>query len=71
MAIITDKYKYIYEKLGKKQFLFDLEWDPGENVNLAYPEIYDEDRKRYFAISQRVYYKNWLMLLMKWQEKLQ
>ncbi len=68
MAIITDKYKYIYEKLGKKQFLFDLEWDPGENVNFAYPEIYDEDRKRYFAISQRVYYKNWDLAFSKMKE---
>ena len=45
--------------MGKKRKIYDVVWDEAENVNLADPEIYDVDRKRYFAISQRVYYTRW------------
>ncbi len=59
MAIIMGDYKYIFEKQGSKKKIFDVVWDRAENVNLADPEIYDTDRKRYYSISQRVYYRKW------------
>ena len=59
IAIIKNNFKYIFEKQTGKRFIYDLSWDPNENVSFAYPEIYDPDRKREFAISQRVYYRNW------------
>ena len=59
LAIIKGKYKYVYDKYSRQTFLFDLENDPSENINLAYPEVYDVDRKRYYAISQRIYYREW------------
>lgn len=59
MAIIKDQYKYIYEKIGGKRSLFDLEFDYAENNNLAFPEIFDVDRKRKFSINQRFYYRKW------------
>lgn len=68
MAIIKGHYKYIYEKQTGRHFIYDLDWDPDENVNFAYPEIYDVDRKRYFAISQRVYYTHWEEALSVLQE---
>ncbi len=68
LAIIQGKYKYVYEKQMDRRYIFDLSWDPYENVNFAYPEIYDVDRKQYFAISQRIHYKNWDVILSKLEE---
>lgn len=59
IAIIKDDYKYIFEKMGGHKKIYDVVWDKAENNNLAYPEIYDTDRKRYFSISQRIYYTKW------------
>ena len=59
IAIIKGDYKYIFEKQGSNKLLFDVAWDREENVNLTKPEIYDVDRKRYYSISQRVYYTKW------------
>lgn len=68
IAIIKDKYKYVYEKQTKKHYIYDLEWDPNENVNFSYPEVYDVDRRRYFAISQRIFYRNWEEILSTFDE---
>ena len=68
IAIVQDNYKYIYEKQTHRNMIYDLNWDPAENVNFAYPEIYDPDRHCYFAISQRIYYRNWDVALKKLSE---
>ncbi len=59
LAIIKGKYKYIYEKATKKEYLFDIEWDKEENINLLDTEIYDSDRKQHFSATQRFYYPHW------------
>lgn len=59
IAIIKDNIKLIYEKNSKKYFAYDLLFDKNEDINLYYPEIFDIDRKKYFSISQRIYYKEW------------
>ncbi len=59
IAIIKENYKYVYEKMTGKSRLYDVVWDQNENVDLALPEIYDVDRRRYYSISQRVYYRKW------------
>lgn len=62
LAIIHGRYKYIYEKLSKKEFLHDVIWDPEENVNLLDTEIYDLDRKNHFSLTQRFFYPYWTSL---------
>ena len=59
LAIIKGKYKYIYEKATRKEFLYDVEWDPEENINLLNTEIYDVDRHRDFSATQRFFYPHW------------
>ena len=68
IAIIKDSFKYVYEKQTKKHYLYDLKYDPKENVNLSYPEIYDFDRRRYFSISQRIFYTNWDKAIKEFKE---
>lgn len=59
LAIIRGNYKYIYEKLTGKEFLFDIAWDREENINLLDTEIYDTDRKRSYSLTQRFFYPDW------------
>ena len=59
IAIIHNQYKYIYDKMTKKEYLYDIQWDQEENINLIYPEIYDTDRKINYSLSQRFFYPNW------------
>ena len=59
IAIIKGKYKYSYNKETKKEYLYDLEFDPEENHNLVYPEFYDTDRFLWYSTSQCFYYPYW------------
>lgn len=59
LAIIKDKYKYCYSKEEKKEFLYDLEFDPYENHNLVYPELFDTDRHLWHSTAQAFYYPYW------------
>lgn len=59
MAIIHDNYKLIFDKNTKKFCLYDIEFDPLENLNLFYPEFYDTDRHCWYSLNQRFYYPNW------------
>lgn len=59
IAVIKGNYKYIYEKATKKEFLFDVDWDPDENINLLETEIFDLDRKKYYSVMQRFFYPHW------------
>lgn len=59
VAIIKGKYKYSYNKETKKEYLYDLEFDPEENHNLVYPEFYDTDRFLWYSTSQCFYYPYW------------
>lgn len=59
IAIISGKYKYSYDKETKKEYLYDLDFDPEENHNLVYPEFYDTDRFLWYSTSQCFYYPYW------------
>lgn len=59
IAIVKGKYKYCYHKESKKEFLYDLDFDPEENHNLVYPEFYDTDRFLWYSTSQCFYYPFW------------
>ncbi len=59
LAIIHGNYKLIYSKEDKRFFLYDLEWDEQEELNLFYPEFYDEDRHAWYSLNQRFYYPKW------------
>jgi arylsulfatase A-like enzyme len=51
LAIIKDNFKYIYNKETKSEELFDLVFDPQENVNLINRFVYDNDRKTKLFLS--------------------
>ena len=57
LAVIDGNLKY--EKQTRKQFLYDVEWDPQENINLLSTEIYDTDRRRWYSQAQRTFYPHW------------
>lgn len=59
LAIVYDKYKYIYNKRTKKEELYDLVYDPQENFSLMDDTLYDVDRKINIAISEEYYYPEW------------
>ena len=59
IAIVSEKYKYSYDKENKKEYLYDLEFDPEENHNLVYPEFYDTDRFLWYSTAQCFYYPYW------------
>lgn len=64
LAIIKGNYKYIYNKADKSEELFDLDWDPSENVNLLINKIKDHDRGMTYFLSE-VYFYPYLEQAMK------
>ena len=59
LAIIYGKWKYIYSNKGKKEELYDLEYDEKENVNLIGSYIYDVDRKLKTPKKELYFYPYW------------
>ncbi len=59
LAIVHGNYKLVYDKKEKKFYLFDLEWDKLEELNLYYPEFYDVDRLCWYSLNQRFFYPRW------------
>lgn len=59
LAIITNRYKYIYNKKTGQEELYDLEYDPNEEHNLAYETFYDTDRKKSAILKQVFFYPYW------------
>ena len=59
MAIVHGHYKLVYDKYNKSFSLYDLQWDPEENLNLYYTEFFDVDRKCWYSLNQRFYYPHW------------
>lgn len=59
MAIVHNHFKLVYDKYRKKFYLYDLEWDPEENLNLYYTEFFDTDRRCWYSLNQRFYYPYW------------
>ena len=59
IAIIKGNYKYCFDKEGKKEYLYDLEFDKEENHNLIHTEFYDTDRFLWYSTAQCFYYPRW------------
>lgn len=59
LAIIHGKYKYIFNRQGKKEELYDVEWDPAENVNLINDKTYDVDRHLLCPTQELYFYNDW------------
>lgn len=58
-AIIHGKFKFIYNKLNKLEELYDLDYDPMEQVNLLKNLLHDDDRGRYVNVKQVYFYPYW------------
>ncbi|MCD7824887.1 MAG: sulfatase-like hydrolase/transferase [Clostridiaceae bacterium] len=56
IAIIRGRYKYMYNKFTKVEELYDIHFDPNENINLLANLLYDEDRDRMVNAEQVIFY---------------
>lgn len=54
LVVIKNNYRYIYNKAENTEELYDIDWDPNENFNLADPTFYDVDR--HVSCPKREYY---------------
>ena len=59
LAIIHEQYKYIYKKQTKEESLYDVIYDPEENIDLNKTLIHDKDRNRDIIAQQVLFYPNW------------
>ena len=59
LAILYDKYKYIYNKESDTEELYDLEYDPLENISIMNERFYDVDRRLYIDMCEEYYYPDW------------
>ncbi|MCK9471610.1 MAG: sulfatase-like hydrolase/transferase [Bacilli bacterium] len=55
-AIIKENYKYIFNKKSNKEELYDLEFDPQEDINLLNKNFKDPYRKVTYKIEEVYYY---------------
>ena len=59
LAVISDRYKYIYNKRTDTEEFYDLEWDPQERFNLLEKERFDKDKKVLRRITELYFYPYW------------
>lgn len=59
LAVIEKNYKYIYNRKNKTEELYDLCWDPSENVNLLVDRYYDRNRFDRRYLEKMCYYPYW------------
>lgn len=62
LAIIYDKYKYIYNKQNKTEELYDLEFDSNEEFSIMEDYVYDPDRKIKAPSRELYFYPEWTKL---------
>lgn len=55
-AIVTERYKYIYNKRERTEELYDLCWDPHERYNILINEFYDQNRNKYLLYDEYYFY---------------
>lgn len=58
-AIVRGRYKFIYNKFTKVEELYDVLYDPMEQVNLLRNLLRDEDRDRNVNVKQVYFYPYW------------
>jgi hypothetical protein len=59
LAIIHGDYKYIFNKRGKKEELYDVVYDPHETQNLIVDRMIDPDRGLRVSIEEMYFYPRW------------
>lgn len=59
LAIIGNRYKYIYNKSDCSEELYDIIEDPYENQNLMYDKMYDVDRTLDTPLRELYFYPYW------------
>lgn len=59
LAIISGKYRYIYNKKTRKEELYDVEWDPNQDFNLMEDNVYDVDRCVSTPSCEYYFYPSW------------
>lgn len=59
LMIRKGNYKYIYNKRNNSEELYDLVFDPKENVNLLLNSIYNRNRKKNYFLEEVYYYPFW------------
>ena len=59
LAIIHNNYKLIYDKLNKTEELYDLSYDPNEDINLLIENFPDFERKSVYPLNEIIYYPFW------------
>ncbi len=56
IAILKGNYKFVYDKARKRKSLYDVVYDPNENMDLNVSIIKDTDRHRNIVAEQVLYY---------------
>lgn len=59
LAIIYGRYKYIFNRINHAEELYDVIFDPGENVNLITDFKYDTDRHLTCPTRELYFYDKW------------
>ncbi len=59
LAIVGEKYKYIYNKETDTEELYDLSYDPHEDFSLMEDYGYDADRHKRYSLREVYYYPDW------------
>ncbi|GHU78130.1 hypothetical protein AGMMS49992_27970 [Clostridia bacterium] len=69
IALISDRYKYIYFKRHSKEELYDILYDPFEQCNIIQERHFDSDRIVLHPLKDIYYYPYWEEALT-WRTKL-
>ena len=59
LAVIHNEYKYIYTFHTKTEELYDVLYDPYEQMNLMNEKVYDPDRGTFCLANELYYYPKW------------
>ena len=62
LCIISRGFKYIYDKKNRKEYLYDLIFDPEERFSIMEDYVFDVDRKIMEPSREVYYYPDWLKL---------
>ncbi len=57
--LLSDKYKYIYNKCDHTEELYDLNFDPKENINLLKKYYYLKEKNIFYPIEEVITYPDW------------
>lgn len=62
LAIVYKNFKYIYNKRTDTEELYDLQYDPDENLSLISDDLFDVDRKIKIKIHEEYFYPRWQII---------